>query len=75
MIFLDRRRAGEDPHLLGRIWIFGAGAVLALLGIGLESSLLVILAIMVLLAGFTFRLFLSRPADHDPEKEEEEGRR
>ncbi len=55
MIFPSRRRAGPDPYLDWKVWIFFAGAALALAGIGMESTALVGLAIPVLLAGVVLR--------------------
>ena len=72
MIFSSRKRGGPDSHLLWKVRLFFAGSVLALLGIGLESSLLVILGIAVLLLGAGLRFF---PVGRDgaaPEQSEEE---
>jgi hypothetical protein len=55
MIFPSRRKAGPDRYLDWKVWIFFAGAALALAGIGMESSVLVGLAIPVLLAGVVLR--------------------
>jgi hypothetical protein len=73
MIFSSRKRGGADSHILWKIRLFFAGSALALLGMGLESSLLVILGIAVLLLGAGLRFF---PGDKDEadagESEEEE---
>jgi membrane protein implicated in regulation of membrane protease activity len=55
MIFLNRRKEGEDPHLDWKVRSFLAGAFLALLGMGLELNWLIWLGIAVLLAGFGLR--------------------
>jgi len=55
MIFPSRRKAGPDRYLDWKVWIFFAGAALALAGIGMESSVLVGLAVPVLLGGLALR--------------------
>jgi hypothetical protein len=55
MIFIDRSRRGGARHLDWKIRLFGVGALLALVGMGLEIPLLVGLAISVLLLGFILR--------------------
>lgn len=56
MIFASRNARGPDPHLRRKVQIFAAGAALGLVGIGLDSSLLVGLAILVLAVGMVLRL-------------------
>ncbi len=51
MIFPSRKRGGPDPFLDWKVRFFFVGALLAILGIGMKSSLLVGLALTVLLAG------------------------
>jgi hypothetical protein len=55
MIFLDRMRRGDDPHLDWKVRLFVLGAVLALVGIGTKSSAVVGLATAVLLLGLGWR--------------------
>ena len=55
MIFLDRDRKGEDPQLDWKIRLFLMGAGLAVVGIGLNSRLIVGVAMAVLLVGFLLR--------------------
>lgn len=55
MIFLNRSRAGTDNHLEWKVRLFLLGAALAMVGIGLESTVLVVLAILVLVAGAALR--------------------
>lgn len=76
MIFLDRSRRGKDPYLKLKMALFWVGAALALLGIGLESSLLVNVAIAVLLGGFVLRFLPSSSSSSDDDEgddEEDEG--
>ena len=56
MIFSSRKKGGPDPYLDWKVRLFFLGAALVLMGIGLESSLLVGLAIAVLLVGVVLRL-------------------
>ena len=78
MIFPSRKSGGPDPFLDWKVRFFFVGAVLALLGIGMKSSLLVGLALPVLLSGFLLR-FLRRgsgdgiPVDDDGNPGESEG--
>jgi len=55
MIFSSRRKRGPDDNLSLKIRVFFVGALLALVGIGLDSSVLVGLAIVILVAGILFR--------------------
>ncbi|MFH1762666.1 MAG: hypothetical protein ABIF09_00615 [Gemmatimonadota bacterium] len=59
MIFLDREKSGPDRYLDWKVRLFFVGALLALAGIGLESSLLVGLATLALVLGLAFRLLPS----------------
>ena len=56
MIFSSRKKGGPDPYLDWKVRLFFMGAVLALLGNGLGSPILVGLAISVLLVGVVLRL-------------------
>lgn len=55
MFFSSRKRRGPDLHLDWKVRLFFLGAVLALIGIGTESSILIALAIFVLLVGVVLR--------------------
>jgi len=68
MIFSSRKRGGPDSHLDWKVRLFFAGAALALAGIGLESSLLVGVAIAVLLGGVVLRFL---PAGDGGREEDE----
>ena len=72
MIFLDRSRRGKDPYLKLKMALFWMGAALALLGIGLESPLLVNVAIAVLLGGFLLRFLSSSSASSDDDERADE---
>jgi hypothetical protein len=62
VIFARRGNRGPDPFLERKVQVFLAGGALALIGIGVDSSLLVGLAILVLLAGVVFRFLAGREA-------------
>ena len=64
MIFLNRGRDGSDKYLEWKVRLFLLGAALAMVGVGFESTVLVILAIMVLVAGAAVR-FLPKGEDLD----------
>lgn len=79
MIFARRGGRGTDPLLQAKVQIFLAGAALALVGIGVDSSLLVGIAILVLLAGLILRFLAGRESasddgvpdgEEDPQREE-----
>lgn len=55
MIFLNRNRSGSDKHLEWKVRLFLLGAALAMAGVGLDSTLLTTLAIVVLVAGVALR--------------------
>jgi hypothetical protein len=55
MFFSSREKRGPDLYLEWKVRIFFAGALLALIGIGIGSSVLVGLAILVLLVGVGLR--------------------
>jgi hypothetical protein len=67
--------AEDDPWLQAKLWIFSIGALLALLGMGLENGWLIGAAGIMLAAGLLLR-FVKRPgldseadrgADPDPD--------
>jgi hypothetical protein len=71
VIFARRGNRGPDPFLERKVQVLLAGGALALIGIGVDSSLLVGLAILVLLAGVVFRLLAGREAAADEEVPDE----
>jgi hypothetical protein len=64
-MFHRRRRSGPDPFLQWKVRLFFLGAVVALVGLARDSSLLVGLAVLILLIGVAVRLL--------PRGKEEEG--
>jgi hypothetical protein len=56
VIFHSRRDRGPDPFLSWKVQILLGAGLLAVLGIGMESSPLVILAILLLLVGVGLRV-------------------
>jgi hypothetical protein len=72
MIFASRNDRGPDKHLSWKVRSFFVGGVLALVGIGTESSALVAVAIFVLLAGIVLR-FLPGGEDEAEDDEDWEG--
>lgn len=71
LVFVDRtRRAREYPWLPWKVRLFLVGAVLAVAGMGLESGLLVGIAIGILVLGFLVR-FLPGGRGVAPEDDEE----
>lgn len=74
MFFLTRSRKRSLKHLEWRVRSFGAGALLALLGIYLQASWLIYTAVAVLIAGVALRFLEgSPPDDGDSNDHEEEG--
>lgn len=67
MFFSRRRGRDSDPYLDWKIRLFFLGASLATVGIGMEASWLVSLAILVLIAGASLR-FLPGAGKGDPAK-------
>jgi hypothetical protein len=67
VIFAHRGKRGPDPYLATKVQLFFVAAAVALVGIALESSWLVGVAILLLLVGMVFRILSSRsPADGHP---------
>jgi hypothetical protein len=56
----DRERRGHDPFLYVKMGMFVAGAVIAMVGIALDTSWLVNAGIVVLVLGFLLRLIPRR---------------
>jgi len=65
LIFARRGKPGPDPHLEWRVRLFFIGAVLALVGVARESSLLVGGGIAVLLVAMVLRFFPSTSAHEE----------
>jgi len=66
MIFAHRGKRGPDPHLATKVQLFFVASAVALVGIALESSWLVGVAILLLLVGMVFRLLSPKsPVDGD----------
>ena len=57
MMFHSRKKKDPDPYLDWKVRLFLLGALLAMIGLAMESSLVVGLAIAVLFAGVVLRLF------------------
>ncbi len=72
MILSSRKKRGPDRYLDWRVRLFFVGAVLALLGISLGSSILVGLAIAVLLLGLGFRFLPSGDGGVEADENNEE---
>jgi hypothetical protein len=65
VIFARRGKLEPDPFLERKVQLFLVGAALALVGIGIDSPLLVGLAILVLLLGMALRFFAKKEPDHE----------
>jgi hypothetical protein len=59
VILASRKNGAPDPFLDWKVRLFFVGAIVALVGMGLDSSLIVGVAILVLLVGASLR-FLPR---------------
>jgi hypothetical protein len=69
VIFAHRGKRGPDPYLATKVQLFFVAAAVALVGIALESSWLVGIAILLLLVGVVFRLLSPKsPVDGDPSR-------
>ena len=66
MFFSSRRRKGPDLHLDWKVRIFFAGALIAFIGMVLESPILVLVAIGVLLVGVLLRFLPGGGRGEDP---------
>ena len=67
MFFLTRSRKRSLKCLEWRVRLFGAGALLALVGIAVQLSWLIYTAMVVLVAGMALR-FLEEPLEDPPEQ-------
>jgi hypothetical protein len=68
-MFISRSREPSPRHVEWRIRLFGAGGILAMVGLWYGQEWLINVAIGVLLIGFGLRFVRRRgdePADHDP---------
>lgn len=72
MIFARRGNPGPDAFLQRKVQLFFLGAILALVGIALDSSLLVGAAILILVAGVALRLLAGRGRAGEARPSEEE---
>ena len=72
MIFSSRKNRAPDSFLDWKVRLFFVGAIVALVGIGLDSSLIVGVAILILLAGASLR-FLPREEQGANEDEGDKG--
>ncbi len=66
MFFASRKRRGHDFHLDWKVRLFFLGAFLAIIGIGMESDILILAAIAILLVGALLR-FLPGGRGEEPE--------
>lgn len=64
-MFFRRGVADDDPWLGPKLWIFGIGALLALLGMALENDWLIGAAGVVLAAGIGLRFLRRRSEEPD----------
>ena len=65
-MFFRRGVADDDPWLDVKLWVFSVGALLALLGMGLQKAWLIGVAGIVLGAGVLLR-FVRRGTPEPPE--------
>jgi hypothetical protein len=72
LLFVDRsRKAGDYPWLPWKVRLFVAGAALAVVGMAVDSNVLVGIAIGVLAFGFMIRFLPGGRGVEDGEEEEE----
>lgn len=62
-MFFRRGVADDDPWLTAKLWLFGIGALLALVGMLFENDWLIGAAAVVLLAGALLRFVPRRTGD------------
>ena len=70
VIFARRGKLEPDPFLERKVQLFLFGAALALVGIWIDSPVLVGLAILVLVLGMALRFFPKKGPDQDGEAPE-----
>jgi hypothetical protein len=71
VIFASRGPRGDDGHLEWKVQLFFVGAALGLVGMALDSSFMVGLAIVALVGGVVLRFFQGPPRDSCQEDSEE----
>jgi hypothetical protein len=62
---VSREKRGPDPYLSAKVAIFCIGVVVAFIGMKLDKSWIISLAIGILLVGFILRFF---PRERPPEE-------
>ncbi len=72
VFFLSRSRKRSLKHLEWRVRLFGAGALLALVGISVRLSWLIYTAIAVLVSGVALRFLEGPPPDDGDSNAHEE---
>lgn len=72
-MFFRRGVSEDDRFLRAKLWIFSAGAILALVGMGLQNDWLIGGAGLVLAAGIVLRLVGRGGADADGGGEGDDG--
>lgn len=70
-MFVDRRPDRPVRYLEWRVRLFGAGALLGVVGIATDTGWMIWLAIVVLVAGFLLRFL---PAKEEGQEEEDTDR-
>ncbi|MEJ2503349.1 MAG: hypothetical protein P8177_08560 [Gemmatimonadota bacterium] len=78
-MFFRRGVSENDRFLQAKLWIFGAGAIVALIGMGLQNDWLIGIAGLILAAGIALRFLegsSSKEKDDGPDawSGREEGR-
>ncbi len=72
-MFFRRGVADDDPWLRPKLWLFSTGAILALLGMGLEHDWLIGAAAVVLLVGLALRFVKPRGRGREGEEPNDDG--
>jgi hypothetical protein len=62
-VFFRRGVSEDDRFLQAKLWIFSTGAILALVGMGLQNDWLIGVAGLILAAGIVLRLVGRRKED------------
>jgi hypothetical protein len=68
MVFFRRTQSDDDPWLREKVWIFTAGAVVALVGMLSDTTWVIGLGALILLSGIALRFLPRRerdPSDSD----------
>ena len=69
-MFFRRRGDGDDRWLVVKLWMFGFGAALAVLGMVFENNWLIWAAVFVLAAGILLRFVPRTPSGSRPPGDE-----